>query len=493
MLFSEYFGVDKQLLDEYGAVDISLVCDLPLFIDPMLIYLNKNPEIKKHYQDIETYLQILLKKASCNLNQIQINNFFSFKERGNNWFGVCKNGNRGNALGKKFASEFYSQISTICDNNDISNNIHLEKMFLVQKYVGRDKISDMTTNIILSYLVSYTENFARKYIDPSKCATFEVPKAKFDEKLEIFIEIEGYLPYIENNNKREYVLLTPKSILRTGNPEICFENMLSSFDTVKDSITDEDLKIRVNSLFQSIINEYYLNKARKLQTVDKGEIKEAKKNGVLKTIDSFQVLYDYFIKLKEDNLIDITEKAMDELTYLLKTSVDNKLLETDLFGYKKTLNEKLTAKEEAIERLNYLKDYIENGDCWKELYINKAPIIYEENIQRLFYLVWARTNYKLCKEANNGPGPVDFNISFGKKNQCVVEFKLAKNLHIEKAFEQIERYAISHQTKDKILVIFSFGSDELGKCMNAKKLEKQKNTDVLIVDCDYRSKKSASK
>lgn len=38
MFFSEHFGIAPYFLREYGAVDISLVCDIPLFVDPMLIF-----------------------------------------------------------------------------------------------------------------------------------------------------------------------------------------------------------------------------------------------------------------------------------------------------------------------------------------------------------------------------------------------------------------------------------------------------------------------
>lgn len=47
MFFSERFQISSELLKEYGAVDISLVCDIPLFIDPMLIF-NSEKEIYKN-------------------------------------------------------------------------------------------------------------------------------------------------------------------------------------------------------------------------------------------------------------------------------------------------------------------------------------------------------------------------------------------------------------------------------------------------------------
>ena len=46
MFFSERFQISSELLKEYGAVDISLVCDIPLFIDPMLIF-NSEKEIHR--------------------------------------------------------------------------------------------------------------------------------------------------------------------------------------------------------------------------------------------------------------------------------------------------------------------------------------------------------------------------------------------------------------------------------------------------------------
>ena len=38
--FSDFFQVDKAILDAYGAFNVSLVNDLPLFIDPFLLVRN---------------------------------------------------------------------------------------------------------------------------------------------------------------------------------------------------------------------------------------------------------------------------------------------------------------------------------------------------------------------------------------------------------------------------------------------------------------------
>ena len=36
--FSDFFDVDRDIIESYGAVDISLINDLPLIIDPFLMF-----------------------------------------------------------------------------------------------------------------------------------------------------------------------------------------------------------------------------------------------------------------------------------------------------------------------------------------------------------------------------------------------------------------------------------------------------------------------
>ena len=44
--FSEVFGIDEAVLEEYGAMNISLLNDIPLFIDPFLLYASDKEEYK---------------------------------------------------------------------------------------------------------------------------------------------------------------------------------------------------------------------------------------------------------------------------------------------------------------------------------------------------------------------------------------------------------------------------------------------------------------
>lgn len=42
--FSDIFNVDESILESYGVMNISLLNDIPLFIDPFLLYASEKPE-----------------------------------------------------------------------------------------------------------------------------------------------------------------------------------------------------------------------------------------------------------------------------------------------------------------------------------------------------------------------------------------------------------------------------------------------------------------
>lgn len=68
MFFSEYYGIDSSVVEHYGAVDISFVCDIPLFIDPMLIFNSEKEEYKKLHEEIIRYFHFLYQKACDGLS-----------------------------------------------------------------------------------------------------------------------------------------------------------------------------------------------------------------------------------------------------------------------------------------------------------------------------------------------------------------------------------------------------------------------------------------
>ncbi|MAT15818.1 MAG: hypothetical protein CMJ46_11190 [Planctomyces sp.] len=57
--FSDWFDVEPEVLDEYGAFNISLINYFPLFIDPFLLFTSEKPEYQKLHDEIIRYLTFL--------------------------------------------------------------------------------------------------------------------------------------------------------------------------------------------------------------------------------------------------------------------------------------------------------------------------------------------------------------------------------------------------------------------------------------------------
>jgi hypothetical protein len=63
--FSDHFGVDPDSLRRYGALDICVVTDIPVFIDPFLIFNSSKPEYQELHQSILRYLTFLRDKSQA--------------------------------------------------------------------------------------------------------------------------------------------------------------------------------------------------------------------------------------------------------------------------------------------------------------------------------------------------------------------------------------------------------------------------------------------
>jgi len=104
MHFSDYFGVPPESLDDYGAFNISLTTDLPLFIDPFLLFASLREDYQALHAEIIRYLEFLRDRAEQGAaSDGQLKAWYHFPEVSETWLGFTKNSNRGRGLGAKFA------------------------------------------------------------------------------------------------------------------------------------------------------------------------------------------------------------------------------------------------------------------------------------------------------------------------------------------------------------------------------------------------------
>ena len=55
--FSDYFDVSSNILEEYGAINISLINDIPLFIDPFLLFNSEDPKLREIHDEMQIPLR----------------------------------------------------------------------------------------------------------------------------------------------------------------------------------------------------------------------------------------------------------------------------------------------------------------------------------------------------------------------------------------------------------------------------------------------------
>ena len=287
IFFSDIFGVSEETLEEYGAFNISLINDLPLFIDPFLLYASEKPDYKRLHEGIIEYLTFLRDKASEGaISSAKIDRWYKFPEVKQNWLGYSESGNSGSGLGSDFGEKMSAAMSSVyasLGNETITDSSHLEKISLFKAGVGRDNISDFTCNLIKHYLLEYTQTFAQTYLQPEQCKRVSVPKVIFDYSNETWRPQVFYLPFFNE----QYVILTPKDLLTKDENWINFIDMRNRLLEVADSIPNIELRDQINDLY--------------IRSLPNKATAKDKANAAQYVISRYPQLMDYYIKLQEED------------------------------------------------------------------------------------------------------------------------------------------------------------------------------------------------
>lgn len=479
--FSDIFGVSPQIIEDYGAFNIALVNDLPLFVDPFLLYDSKKSEYRELHDGIITYLCFLRDRAVAGeLTPGAVSQWLLFKEIKQNWLGFSKTGNSGTGLGPEFANALARNLTTAFRNfgsENISRGSHIEKLGLLSGGVGRDHLSDFTTNLIKGYLLEYTQTFALAHIKPEQRAKFRIERVRFNYETQRWQPDYFELP-IANG---DYVILTPKDILTRDEAWINQSDLLDRFHDICVSLPDEALRMQVDDHFYK-------------QITKKTKEKE-KRAAAMRTIEKFHDLLDYYIRWKEEHGSEAHRSADTKvhLTHLQFVENIRMLVSQHLAGTEFYTGD--SSYEQSMKRVMYLKHVIEDQGGHRLFYVNGEPVQREVDLHVMFRLTWFANSedFDLNAEVNNGRGPVDFKVSKGKRNANLVEFKLAKNTSLEKNLQhQVKIYEEASDTKRSIKVIMYFSDSELERVNDIlKRLKLTDCKDIVLIDAS--PKVSASK
>lgn len=484
MYFTDYYKVQPENLEKYGALNISLVTDLPLFIDPFLIFNSEREEYKLLHDEMIKYLRFLRDKAlgETDIRQGLINSWYKFSEVSQNWLGFSVGGNQGRGLGNEFAHSLHRNLFTIFQDfadEQITQNSHLEKLCLIKDGVGRDNISDFTTNLIKDYLLKYTEKFTKDNIDSEYLKEFTVTKAFFNYETETWTPKKYTLPVF----KRDFVILTPKDMLTRDDTWINKSDLISNFDDIPLAVSDVELRAEINNYFAKLLPKDPTKKDRSIAAIG--------------TIKKYPVLVDYYIKQKEMNgdlAMSLSSEKVEQTENLLIVNMKKliQLLEEKTNFYQIQPN----SYEESLQRIEYLKNAIEKNDGYSMFYIDGEPRGDEKILQIAFRLVWFGSKFDVNSEVNNGRGPADYKVSLGSMDKTVIEMKLARNRQLKRnLLNQSKIYAEANNTKKKIVVVIFFTAkeEESVKKILSENTEDLEGQEIVLIDARDDNKPSASK
>lgn len=479
--FTDIFEIDPSVLDGHGAFNIALVNDLPLFVDPFLLFDSEHQKYRDLHDEIIRYLRFLRDRAIADeLTEANITHWLRFKEVHQNWLGFSKSGNRGTGLGRDFASSLAKNLKTVFRNfgdETVSEGSHIEKLGLLSGGVGRDHLSDFTTNLIKGFLLEYTQEFARKHLRPEHRRVFAVERVFFSYETRRWRAAKFELPCFSG----DYVLLTPKEILTRDEAWINQPDMLERFTDIVAAIPDADLRAQADEHFIRLIGE--------------SDEKEQRREAALKTTEKFPELLDYYIRWKEEHADEahVESDKKVQLTYEqfvenVKTLVDGYLAGSDFYAAGDSY-------EECLRRVHFLKDVVENKGGHRVFYVDGKPVQREVDLHVMYRLTWFGTAHDVNPEVNGGRGPVDFKVSYGKADSSLVEFKLAKNTSLKKNLaHQVKIYEKASDAKRSIKVIVFFTEAELARVLKILgELGLQGREDVVTIDASLDTKVSASK
>jgi len=485
--FSDHFKVKETDLEKYGAFNISLVADLPLFIDPFLLFNSKKKKYKQLHDDIIKYLVFLKEKStSQTIDTGALKAWYVFKEVEQNWLGFSVTGNKGSALGLDFGralNENLHKIFSEFGQEKVTKGSHLEKLCLIKEGVGKDNISDFATNLVKGFLLEYTQEFAQKNIDESLRAKFRVQRVRFNYDTETWEEATFDLPKFKN----DFVILTPKELLTKDETWINKKDLFEDFERIPNAIADDELRFKVNN--------YFLSRIPRDPKKKKEPTKQEKAAAAFATIQEFPQLIDYYIKSKEENGNLAESVSSEKVAFSQKFYINNVQQFIAGLQNKNFYASAQNSQEEAKKKIEILKEYIENNDGYKLFYHNGQRIKGEKDLQLLFGLVCHESSiFDTNREVNNGRGPVDFKISKGNADKTLVEFKLAGNKKLEQNLQkQVEIYQKANKTMSSFKVIIYFTEEEHNRVvgiLNRTGLAGKDN--IVLIDGRSDNKVSAS-
>ena len=451
--------------------------DTRLFIDPLLLEHSQHREIaaggratyEQHFGTVIKFLKLVKIRSDSDMAWKTASRLLSFPEIKWTCLGYGARSVSGSGSGNSMTAHYVETAWKIVDLG-VEDPDLFAAMALFEEGVGADRISDMTTNVILRDLLAFNKRIL---------SDLSVPRSEKELMLRNGTIYRASLPTNPFIGVGEPVILVPCDILRAL-------PIVTDWSDIADAASK-------NSRLRSLVNTDIARLWKIKSKVNKREIR----NWALSSKTAFDT-YLKMIRGVTPTCYDISSDPLGEVSWgrlLTEIAEKHPLSITtpsvmDISGVENVV-------KQIIERFRFL---IEERRLSEELYDNGSPRP-EKFAQRFFFAVadayCKANNLDLTPEADTGNGPVDFKVSSGFNGRVLVEIKLSRNSKLVNGYtRQLETYKTAEETLKGFYVVIEVG--ELGN--KDKRLMKIKNETVTkgetvssIVFVDGIRRPSASK
>ena len=182
--------------------------DVPVGIDPFLLFKSRDPELRDLHDKIITVFRSGVDSIKAGRAE-DARAIFQFPEVAEIGLGYTRKGKRGSGVGN-FLSNLI--LNTLRDSPTMLDRgvRHVEELQLISMGIGPDRVSDIAGGLIKSYLIEYTQK---------QCATWGIPltrgapvKHLFD--YETWSWMDGYFDLPISPLDGSPILLVPRRIVR---------------------------------------------------------------------------------------------------------------------------------------------------------------------------------------------------------------------------------------------------------------------------------------
>lgn len=431
MYFNQRFSVSAIAMQKFRVFNPEIGVDNKMFVDPKLLKLGKDEfsgaheELIAYFGTVVPLVKLIKTRTDTDKAWTAAWKRMRFKETANTALGFSKEGTDGNGIGKVLAKRIITRASEILPDVDFAPDV-FELIGVFAERLGCDRLSDMIVSILKSRFLGYTDRIAREL--------------GVKQTIEVSYDVKTYIcPQFKKGTKP--IILVPQYLLKPLPIAADIEDALDVADL------NEQARAEVNRIYADAQKRRVSPKPY-LRSMVRGNASIAK--GIVSGYRKAPATpYDY--DRDPNNVATLAPIAREIVGELPAKPVGLSQMER----IEECVRETVAHMQKSIEH-NRLSDvlYDDTGIPRKEVVSQR--LIYA--IAEIFAKIY---DVDLSREANAGPGSVDFRFTVGHDARLLVEVKLSTHERLKDGYyEQLPAYARAENITRLILMVIRVTADD---------------------------------